>query len=55
MKKKPKEEIPKTWKGLVYKLFFYKTKELLFLVIIILAAIITLQILGFNFSVLKVK
>jgi hypothetical protein len=43
MKKMNREEIPNTWKGLLYKIIFYKTKEFfLFLIILLIAWAITL-------------
>jgi hypothetical protein len=38
MKKMIREEIPKTWKGLLYKIIFYRTKEFFFFLIILLVA-----------------
>jgi hypothetical protein len=38
MKKMKQDEIPNTWKGLLYKIIFYKTKEFFFFLIILLVA-----------------
>lgn len=50
MSKRPIDQIPKTFKGMIYKLFFYKTKEVLWFVIIILLGIILAQSVSFGWK-----
>jgi len=48
MTKKPIDEIPKTFKGIIYKLLFYRTKELLWILLALMFFIILAQSLSWG-------